>query len=157
MLTEAYQTVVLKSHSSIARCVRHGALSTITYSGPIGRSGFLALGERVIRSTSGSSCLLVRMDVALLTMLDMPTIELGVFDGDVPPGAIIARADQYDLLADYAERMALAGVRRVVFLDSQMALCRMWVDWQLAEAPAELPQDRRYRQPLFEAHRLGSC
>lgn len=122
-------------HSARVKCWRKGRIGLASYSGPLCANGMDELRARVVRSTKGAQCLVLRMDSALMMMAAAPTPATAVYSFNAAPGAVIVRPDQYDLWTDYARAMALIGVRRCVFLTSERDLCRQWVDWQLVAHP----------------------
>jgi len=127
-------------HSAQAHCQRRGSIEIAAYSGPISLEAFDALRARVVASATGAACLVLRMDRALCLMSSSPVVQ-GYPAGAVP-GAVIVRVDQLDFWTDYARAMAFAGVRRAVFLDSELALCREWVGWQLDASPSSVRRSR---------------
>ena len=128
MITFAY-------HSARVACKRKGRLALAYYSGPMCIQAFEELRPRVVQASTGAACLVLRMNKSLSLMGSAPFVQ-GYRPGAVP-GAVIVRPDQYAMWSSYAQAMAQAGIRRAVFLDSELELCRQWVDWQLA-APAAL-------------------
>lgn len=103
-----------------------GGLMQAIYSGPVCAGAFGVLSPQVLRATGCAKALLIRMD-GCLTLMARP---LQVQDDQerAPEGCVVVRADQLDFWVNYAADMALRGVRRVVFLDSQIQLALMWLD-----------------------------
>lgn len=63
-----------------------------------------------------------------MMMGDIPTTPSDAYKLAQPPACVIVRADQYDLWSDYAIQLSAHGVRRVVFLDSQIDLALLWLE-----------------------------
>ena len=127
--------ITFTHHSARVVCRRKGRLALACYSGPMCHQAFEALRLRVVQASSGAACLVLRVDRSLCLMGANPFVN--GYSPVAVPGAVIVRPDQYSLWSDYAQVMAQAGIRRAVFLDSELELCRQWVDWQLI-APAAL-------------------
>ena len=127
-------------HSARVACHRSGDVAIANYSGPLCMTAFESLRPRVIKESSGAACLVLRMDRSLCLMGEIPAIKGYAIVS--APGAVIVRPDQLDLWTDYARAMSFVGIRRAVFLDSELALCRDWVDWQLGVSPSSVRQSR---------------
>lgn len=119
----------LEHHSTRALCSRRGDVFLADYRGPLNASAFEELRPRVVRSSGGAQCLVLRMDKALSLMASAPAVG-GYAIGSLP-GAVIVRPDQYAIWIDYAVAMSAVGITRVVFPTSELLLCREWVDLQL--------------------------
>lgn len=116
-------------HGARVVCRRRGDIAISDYSGVLCQTSFEWLRPRVVQSSAGALCAVIRMDKTLSLMTTAP--QAAQYPAFSIPGAVIVRADQYDLWADYAQAMASVNIRRAVFLDSQLGVCRQWVDWQL--------------------------
>ena len=128
-------TQTFRHHASRVACESSGGVFLSAYSGPICASTFDNLRARVIESSAGADCMVMRMDKSITLMSCRPKLSGGTYPAGAAPGAVIVRDDQYALWSNYADAMADMGVRRVVFRDSQLAMCREWVDAILGYAP----------------------
>lgn len=113
-------------HATQARCYRANTkgLVTVVYSGPLCIKALLSIAPQVLRATCGAQALMVRLDGCLMAMGGGVPV-LG--DAQSAPGCLIVRADQFDAWSDYGVRSARLGVRRIVFLDSQIVLAQQWL------------------------------
>ena len=121
---------VFRYHAARAGCRKIGdsGLMEAAFSGPLCARAFSVLTPQVLAATGGAEALLIRMDACLTVMsrpLQMPD---DAFNQRTPDGCIVVRADQLQLWVEHAADMALRGVRRVVFLDSQLPLVMMWLE-----------------------------
>jgi hypothetical protein len=123
-------------HSLKADCVLRGAVGIIHYRGVMTQISMQAIQPHIADMLGRANCLVFRVDKAAVAMTTVPPLAQTYYRARSAPGAIIVRGDQYELMADYAAAMAAAGFRRCVFFDSQLDLCRQWVDWQLEAAAA---------------------
>lgn len=80
------------------------------------------------------------MDRSLVLLSLPPDIAPGVYTSRAAPGAVIVRADQYELWAEYARRLSNVGVLRAVFLESHATLAYEWAERQILRERAKLPQ-----------------
>jgi hypothetical protein len=110
------------------------------YTGPISANAFGILRLGVLRETEGSPCAVIRMDRSLMLVSLPPVIAPGVYTARSAPGAVIVRADQYEMWAEYARRLANVGVMRAVFLESHATLAYEWAERQIRLERAILPQ-----------------
>lgn len=115
-------------HSTQAHCSRLGTMGLMQadYHGPLCSRAFSVLAPQVLHATQDAPAVMIRMDESLTLMEESPPPP--GYRLDSPPACIIVRADQYTLWADYAIRLSTFGVRRVVFLDSQMELALLWLE-----------------------------
>jgi hypothetical protein len=127
------------ARASNTRIGKSGLVESI-YTGPISAQAFEVLRLGVLRETQGSPCAVIRMDGSLMLLSLPPVIGPGVYTGRSAPGAVIVRADQYELWAEYSRRLASVGVMRAVFLDSHAALAYEWAERQILRERAVLPQ-----------------
>lgn len=118
-----------KYHAAQAKLTIKDRIAEVDYSGPISSNAFKVLRDLVTEAAPLASCFVIRMDKSL-TMMGTPPAALTGVKG-AAPGAVIVREDQYELWRAYAAAMSHVGVIRIVFLESQLALCREWVDVQL--------------------------
>lgn len=99
----------------------------VEFSGPVCEAAFGSLAPRVLEETRGARTLAIRMDSCLM-LTDRPPAVADGYQGNTAPGCVIVRADQFDIWSDYAAMLAQVGIRRIVFLDSQLHLARLWVE-----------------------------
>ena len=137
-----------RHHAARVACKSIGGVFLSAYSGPICVQAFDNLRARVIESSAGANCMIMRMDKSLTLMACRPKLPGGTYPVGAAPGAVIVRDDQYAMWSDYADAMADMGVRRVVFRDSQLELCREWVGAILDREPQELFSGR-HQLPVF--------
>lgn len=71
---------------------------------------------------AGVKALAIRLDGCVMAA------PVGAVAGGETDACLLVRPDQYDFYFDYALRMADRGVKRVVFLDSQLHLAQQWID-----------------------------
>jgi hypothetical protein len=118
-----------RHHSARAKCGRIGVNGEMAavYSGPVSAATFRTLSPLVLAATRGASVIVIRMDGCLTLMESPPHVPQGAYAVAAPDGCVIVRADQIDLWSGYAERMAQHGIRRVIFLDSQLPLALQWL------------------------------
>ena len=126
---EIHTMMTFRYHSARVACQRKGNLALASYSGPLCNQAFEVLRPHVVRATSGSTCLVIRVDNSLCLMGTAPLVK--DYQPGAMPGAVIVRLDQYALWTDYAKAMAQVGIIRAVFPVSELAMCREWVDFQL--------------------------
>ena len=121
---------VFRYHAAKAGCRKIGnsGLMEAAYSGPMCAGAFGVLAPQVLAATGGAEALLIRIDGCLTLMSKPLQVPEGTYKTSVPDGCVVVRADQLDFWVDYAADMALRGVRRVVFLDSQLPLVLMWLE-----------------------------
>lgn len=114
-------------HAARAQC-RHAVdsrTSYVGYFGPMCARAFSELAPQVLLETSRSDAALIRMDRCLWLSGATPVVQMRA--GHMPPACVVVRPDQYDFWVRYAAIAADAGFRRVVFLDSQLALAQEWL------------------------------
>ena len=97
----------------------------VNYTGVLAFTSLAYLQKIVLAETLDIPALVLRMDRALVAMSCVPVSERRAYG---PAGAIVVRPDQFDLGSDYAQKMAAIGVRRVVFLESQLCLAYEWAE-----------------------------
>ena len=97
------------------------------FHGPLCLAAFEAIAPRVLGATCAAAVLVVRMDGGLTAMSQTPQVPALAYADLAPEGCIIVRRDQSALWSAYAESLAQFGIRRVVFLDSQLAAALRWV------------------------------
>lgn len=97
----------------------------VNYKGPLSLTSLGYLQGVVLAETRDIPALVLRMDRALLALASIPVADKMKYK---PAGALVVRPDQFDLCASYAESLAVIGVRRVVFLESQLALAYEWAE-----------------------------
>lgn len=133
-MTKTIVTVgeTFRHHSAKVHVCRRGVVAIASYTGPLCNQAFDVLRPRVVTAVSGAQCLVIRMDRSLCLMGESPGAPNGTYRRCAAPGAVIVRPEQLDLWQDYAKAMATIGVRRGIFLNSEMEMCREWIDWQLA-------------------------
>lgn len=117
-------------HSARAQCQRLGQFGQMqaSYYGPLCERAFEHLAPQVLDATKDASALMVRMDASLMMMGRLPVPPIDGYKLAPPPACVIVRADQYAVWSDYAISLSAHGVRRVVFLDSQMDLALLWLE-----------------------------
>lgn len=98
-----------------------------SYSGVLSRACFANLRASVVRATQKARVVTLHMEKALMTE-HAPDIPTGVYRLNLAPAAVIVRPDQVDVWRDYADKMADLGIMRVVFLYSQRAEHRLFLD-----------------------------
>ena len=96
------------------------------YHGHLGLATFKALVPQVLGATRNATVVVIRMDGSVTTMARMPEVPED-YKGCAPEGCVIVRRDQFALWSGYAEKLSQQGVRRVVFLDSQLGAALRWV------------------------------
>lgn len=121
-------------HAARALCRKIGrsGIAEVVYSGPLTAAAFNALAPLALDETKEALALMIRVDGCLVLMdgpIDLPD---KVHDKIGPPGCLIVRQDQRDFWCGYAATLSRRGVRRIVFLDSQLELARQWVDRQIS-------------------------
>ena len=121
---------VFRYHAAKAGCrkIGYSGLMEAAYTGPVCAGAFGVLEPQVMAATGGAKALLIRMDGCLTLMTRPLQVPEDAYKKSSPDGCMVVRADQLDFWADYAADMALRGVRRVVFLDSQIPLVLMWLE-----------------------------
>lgn len=128
---------MFKHHSARATCEHiRGNIKQmlVTYSGPISLFAFEELAGRVLWATNGADALMVRVDGCVLLM-DQPAADSGAAHAPhAPPACIIVRPEQAAYWTAYAALLAASGIRRVVFLDSQLELAAEWLQRQSSRA-----------------------
>lgn len=117
-------------HSAQARCypVSPVGLAKVAYLGPLCNGAFKAFAPQVRCATSKARAILIKMDGCLMLMSGLPDAPDKGSLADSPPGCLIVRPDQLSFWSAYAERMAYAGLRRLVFLESQTPLALQWLE-----------------------------
>ena len=75
--------------------------------------------------TCGAPVVVIRLDGSAHIMDKVP--EAGYQGKFSPEGCFIVRRDQFALWSGYAEKLAQQGIKRVVFLDSQLNQALRWV------------------------------
>lgn len=130
--TNVTEGQTFRHYSAKVHVCRRGQVAIASYTGPLCDQAFAVLRPRVVTAVTGAQCLVLRMDRSLCLMGEAPGIPDGAYRRGAAPGAVIVRPEQLDLWKDYARAMSSVGVRRGIFLNSELELCREWVDWQLA-------------------------
>ena len=101
-------------------------MSTV-YRGPLCVAAFGSLEPQVMSVTCDAPVVVIRLDGSVHVMEQMPEAEKGHQGHYAPEGCIIVRRDQFALWSGYAEKLAQQGIRRVVFLDSQLNQALRWL------------------------------
>ena len=117
-------------HAAQARCypICRNGVAKITYSGPLTAAAFNALAPQLFKETQEARSLLIRMEGCLTLMANLGETLTNSYNSVNVPGCVIVREDQRDFWADYATVLSKQGVRRLVFLDSQLPLALDWLE-----------------------------
>lgn len=117
---------LITHHSAQARCHEpdHDGLIHVICSGLLCSKAFRVIAPQVLAVTRPGRALFVRLDGCITPMRELPDV---VGDATTSPACLIVRPDQLDLWSAYAVKSAMLGVRRLVFLDSQIDLARQWL------------------------------
>ena len=118
-----------RHHTAHAHCnqIGGGAEISAVFHGSLCLAAFEAIVPRVLGEACAATVLVVRMDGSLTAMRRTPKVQESAYGGVSPEGCIIVRRDQSALWSAYADNLAQYGIRRVVFLDSQLAAALRWV------------------------------
>lgn len=120
--------VVFNCGSARARVHRYNSgVCHVHYSGVMSPTCFIHLRENVIDATQDATLLKLQMSKMLMVTDIPPSLTKDVYRANAVPGAVIVRADQYEVWRAYASRLADIGITRVVFLDSQLAQAQRWM------------------------------
>ena len=121
--------------------VSRSGLVEANYSGPITLAAFDVLRREVLRDTGPAPAVVLRLDKSLSLMSTPPLIPDGTYAPNSPSGAVVVRRDQYDFWLAYNRELVIrTGVKRVVFLDSQLTLAYQWAERQVLASRARQPQ-----------------
>jgi hypothetical protein len=112
---------VFSHHSARAACRVQGRVLTVNFSGAINQAGFCALDLAVMPLRIGNLVALERMDKALTMTSSSPLCDRAWPRG-TPPSVVIVRDDQYAMASEFCAFLALRGVIRIVFKQSQTAM-----------------------------------
>ena len=117
-----------RHHAASADCAQTGELAGMSavLRGPLSAAAFGSLGPQVMNVTRGAPVVVIRLDGSAHVMEQMPEAKEGQ-DYYAPEGCIIVRRDQSALWSAYADNLAQYGIKRVVFLDSQLNQALRWV------------------------------
>jgi hypothetical protein len=118
---------------------RSTGICEATYSGPITMDAFSILRRSVLEDTDGSPCTVIRMDKCVMPAEAMPRAPAGTYTSMAAPGAVIVRPDQYRVWSEYARNLAVIGVMRAVFLDSNASVAYEWAQRQARLERAKWP------------------
>lgn len=99
----------------------------VRFSGVLGRPSFCALRLDVMDSTRGANVLVLRLEDSILALADVPEPPSINLLG-MPAGAYVVNDEQYGQMAAYSRMLAGVGVRRVVFLRSQLLMAYRWAE-----------------------------
>lgn len=116
-----------------AGVVSRSGLVEAAYSGALTKDAFSALRREVLYDTGPAPCVVLRMDKSLTLMTALPDIPAGTYTPTAPSGAVIVRADQYEMWTAYNRKLSRLGVMRAVFLDSHASLAYGWAERQIRE------------------------
>lgn len=125
------QTVqIFRHHSAQLRCsrVNPSGLAHVAYSGVLSRGAFSALEPMALDATYAARAFMMRTDGCVLAMSSAKGSESIRHKPDAPPGCIVTSASQVDFWKNYASALSEMGIRRVVFLDSQIVLAFRWLE-----------------------------
>ena len=109
--------------SGMAICVPVGTLGLmeVDYWGSLTKPAYIELRVSVLAATRSAAALVVRMDNAAMLLGQQPTPPSPMKSAGAPAGALVVRADQFQMFSDYARALSAVGVVRAVFLPSQLA------------------------------------
>lgn len=126
-------------HAARARCqpIASDGLASVDLFGPWNEGAFQTLVPQVLDATQHARVLVINTQQCLMLTDSRQEAQVSSYSGKTPPGCLIVRADQFDYWSRLAVRLAREGVRRVVFLDSQMPLAYQWLQRRLL--PDALP------------------
>ena len=101
-------------------------LIEVTYTGILTEKNLSQMRDLVIDATQGANGVVIRLDRALLATnvggsSPRPNQRLSN-----APAAFVVSAEQYDSAVAYSAAVAEFGIRRVVFLTSQIEQARAW-------------------------------
>ena len=121
--------------------VSRSGLIEANYTGPLTLAAFDVLRREVLRDTGPAPAVVLRLDKSLSLMARPPLIPDGTYAPNSPSGAVVVRLDQFDMWSAYNRDLVLkTGVRRVVFLDSQLLLAYEWAERQVLASRAKQQQ-----------------
>lgn len=100
-------------------------------SGPLSQAAFDALRPQVMDAIRPAAAVVVRFDTALGAITRTPDVgeQVNQWKGH-PPIAYVTTAMQYELWRAYVFSLAKHGIRRAVFLASQLSLAYAWAESQ---------------------------
>lgn len=126
-------------HAARARCqsIAQDGLASVDFFGPWNEGAFQMLVPQVLEATQHARVLLINTQQCLMLTDSRKDAQVSGYSGKTPPGCLIVRADQFDYWSRLAVRLAREGIRRVVFLDSQLPLAHQWL--QRRSLPDALP------------------
>lgn len=135
------QAHIFRRHSAKVACRelgKHGVVEA-NYSGPLCLSAMADLRASVLSSHADAPAMLIRMDYSLLLMTSIPLDSHAAYSGSRTPGCIVVRRDQFKIISAQALDLAKHGVRRIVFLDSQLDLALLWLERRAADRARPSP------------------
>jgi hypothetical protein len=104
-------------------------VAKVEYLGPISETAFVYLARKVLLATKPAKVLDIHMQRCLM-LAQRAAVPVGEYQHNATPGCVIVRPDQYEAWSAYAHDLALIGVKRVVFLESQRPLAKLWLERQ---------------------------
>lgn len=131
---------IFRHHSAQARCHPIGShgLAKVEYSGPLSDDAFDVLAPQVRAATHDANAIMFRMDGCLLMMAQRPAPS-GRYQVDSPPACVIVSPGQYDYWVERSAMLAKNGIRRVVFLTSQLPLALLWLERRSSRRALPIP------------------
>lgn len=126
-------------HSARAVCATaDNGISTVNFYGMVDQKGMAFLRSCVHEYTRPARAVIARLDGALL-MLDRGFLEgANAAAHDGPDVAVIVSDEHYEMGMAYARRMAGIGVKRLIFLPSQILMARRWAECRARSKSEEL-------------------
>ena len=95
------------------------------YTGAVGLDQYMRLRDHAIRTTKGAVGLVIRLDTCLL-ISPPPPVVLDTWGDNPCAGAIVVSPEQMSLVEDHARALSILGVRRTVWLASELRLAYEW-------------------------------
>ena len=103
-------------------------VTEVVYSGLLTQAAFESLRAAVVYETTDDVALLIRMDMALLSIIHAPAVPLGVYRRNGTPAAIVVRPENYQMWVSYGRDLSAHGVMRAVFLTDELEQARAWAE-----------------------------
>jgi hypothetical protein len=129
-----------RHHSARAVCaISAGGVSTVSFYGLVDRKGMSFLRIQVHKFILPTLAAVVRLDGALLTLGHGVLEDTDASIRGGPDAAVIVRDEDYEMGMAYARHMAGLGVKRLIFLPSQIALAHRWAEARVRSVSAVLP------------------
>ena len=117
-----FRYLTAKATHRVRSCVS-GKIAEVSYFGPLSTAAFDALAPPLIQATDHSiSAVVLRSDCSLSILDALPAAHKSAYPEDFPALAHVCRAEDYDFWQAYAKKQAGIGIRRVIFLESQLAM-----------------------------------